>query len=156
MGNTKSNQKNKEKKHLVVVGLSYAGFNLLHKVKDDFRVTIIDKNDFFEWTSSTPISIHNGEFFDEHTVDYHKMVNIDKVFGENVKFQQALLDEIIDQNTIAIKSTKGETSDSVVKTQSELINFDYLVLTTGHVYLLNENIETVFNIYGKHQKADLC
>lgn len=155
MGCGGSSDTRETQKHLVVVGFSFAGFNLLHKVKDDFKVTIIDKKDFFEWSSGTPSSIHSDETFETSTVDYHKMINVDKVFGRNVKFQQALLDEIVDQNTITIKPTKGKTADSVAKAGSNQIKFDYLVLTTGHVYSINEDTETVFNMYSRYQKADL-
>ena len=46
MGN--SNTRN-YKKHLVIVGGSMAGINLLHYVQNDFKITLIEKREYFEW-----------------------------------------------------------------------------------------------------------
>ena len=51
------------KDHLVLVGFSFAGFQLLHKLQHLFKVTVVEKKGFFEWTTGTPHSIHDEEYF---------------------------------------------------------------------------------------------
>jgi NADH dehydrogenase FAD-containing subunit len=155
MGCSSSDAARESKRHLVIVGFQFAGINLLMKVKDHFRVTIIDKKDFFEWTTGTPHSIHDEEYWEGRTVNFDKAINKDKVFGKNVRFTQALLHELVDENTIRVKSTKGKTWEAVESSSPKEIKFDYLALCTGHVYNINEDTEKVFNLYNIRQKGDL-
>ena len=45
MGTTNTN----DRKHLVIVGGSFAGLVLIPKIKDQFNITLIEKKDHFEW-----------------------------------------------------------------------------------------------------------
>jgi NADH dehydrogenase FAD-containing subunit len=50
-----------EKKHLVVIGASFAGLSLVEDLKNDFMITIIEKKDHFEWKPAMPKSMLNPE-----------------------------------------------------------------------------------------------
>lgn len=51
----------KERKHLIVVGASFAGLMVVDKLKDDFNITLVEKKDHFEWICSMPKSMVNPE-----------------------------------------------------------------------------------------------
>lgn len=46
MGNGQANIQNK--KHLVIIGGSFGGYEILKQVDTYFKVTVIDKTDYFE------------------------------------------------------------------------------------------------------------
>lgn len=143
MGSSNSHE---ELKHLVIVGGSFAGFNLLQRVKNNFKITLIDMKEFFEWICSAPHSmLSDAKYFnDKATVDFHKMVEVDKVFGNNVTFVQGLLDELVDEHTIKIKRTQGKYGDQMDSVESEEIEFDYLAICTGASYMFDESILDIY------------
>ena len=75
----------------------------------NFKITLIEKKEFYEWVTATPYSvIDNIRYFDNQAiVDFEQMVNADKVLGVNVAYMQAELIELVDTNTIKIRMIKG-------------------------------------------------
>ena len=128
MGCGSSNQTKDILPHLVIVGFQYGGFNLLQQVKDNFRVTVIDKKDFFEWTTATPHSMHVEGCFESKSENLHTAINSNKVFGSNVKFIQGLVDEVVDEHSIKYKPTKGKNSSSIGSASTKSLEYDYLAL----------------------------
>ena len=139
--------------HLIIVGGSNAGIILSLNVNKNFRITLIEKKEFYEWVTATPYSVidNTGYFDNQATVDYEQMVNVDKVLGVNVTYMQAELTELVDTNTIKIRRIKGADLE---KNEEEL-HFDYLALWTGSNYPLNEKVEDVYKIYSKEERKKL-
>ena len=92
-------------------------------VNKNFRITLIEKKEFYEWVTATPYSVidNTGYFGNQATVDYEQMVNVDKVLGVNVTYMQAELTELVDTNTINIRRIKGTD----LERNEEELNFDY-------------------------------
>ena len=139
-------------KHLVIVGASFAGVSLCLNVGSAFKITLIDRKEFYEWVTAIPKSIVNrsGYFDEQATIDYNEMVNVNKVLGPNVTFVQADLTELVDESTIKIKRiTDGKAS------KEEELNFDYLTLCTGAIYSINGAAEDIAKIYTKKERSTL-
>ena len=160
MGNSNTRE---HKKHLVIVGGSFAGMTLLHYVQNDFKITLIDKKDHVEWICMLPKSIlDNSTFFeDEAIADLKECIEDKKVFGDNAHFIQAIMTQVVDQGTIKIKRTGGlQNKDTLEKNaldlsniEEEEIKFDYLVICTGSNYIANEeNVTDVAHIFTKEQR----
>jgi len=147
----------KEKKHLVIVGGSFAGVNLIMKLKDEFKITLIDKKDYFEWICGLPQSyIGNKDYFDKKaTADFHQMVEVDKVFGNNVTFLQGMLSELVNENLIKVKKTKGVKRDQIEGIQEEEIHFDFLALCTGGIYRMNEDADSAKLVFSKKERQTM-
>ena len=62
MGN--SQQQSGAKPHLVIIGGSFAGLEVFFKVKDFFRITIIDRTNYFEY-----LTLYYKEFAAKDTYD---------------------------------------------------------------------------------------
>ena len=122
-------------------------------VKKNFRITLIEKKEFYEWVTATPYSVidNTGYFDNQAKVDYEQMVNFDKVLGVNVTYLQAELTELVDTNTIKIRRIKGANLE---KNEEEL-QFDYLTLWRSSNYPLNEKVEDVYKIYSKEERKKL-
>ena len=137
--------------HLVIVGGSFAGISLCLNVNMNFRITLIEKKEFFEWVTAAPYStVDNSGYFDKQaTIDYVQMVNKDKVLGVNVTYVQAELMELVDTNTIKIKKINGADLEK----QEEELRFDYLTLCTGSCLNFNDKIEDVYKIYSKEKRS---
>lgn len=153
MGCSSSNQARSSLPHLVIVGFQYGGYNLLHQVKDKFRVTVIDKKDFFEWFTAAPASIHQKGNFERVSESYHNAVNIKKVFGPNVKFEQGLVSELVDAHNLKYIPTSGKKAGHPGSSTKKL-RFDYLALCTGSVWSANHPSEDVFNIFTSEDKSE--
>ena len=123
-------------------------------VKKNFRITLIEKKEFYEWVTATPFSVINntGYFDNQATVDYEQMVNVDKVLGVNVTYLQVELTELVDKNTIKIRRIKGVNLE---KNEEEL-QFDYLTLWSGPNYPLNEkNRRCIRNLQQRREKETI-
>ena len=144
-------------RHLVIVGASFSGMSLLGLVQKNFKITLIDKREFFDWTCGTPhMILSDPEYFEDNvTVDLNQAVNTDRIFGQNVTFVQGYLEELINENFIRIKKTKGKKGDQLQTLPAEEIHFDYLVICTGATYSINEDLEGMFNIFSKKEKGEL-
>ena len=140
-----------------------AGINLLHYVQNDFKITLIEKREYFEWIWMLPKSIlDSGSFFeDEATADLRECIEDKKVFGDNVNYIQAIMTQVVDQSTLKIKRTGGlQNKDTLEKNaldlsniEEEEIKFDYLVLWTGSNYIANEqNVTDVAHIFTREQR----
>lgn len=57
-------------KKVVIVGASFAGLSVAEKLWDQFDVTIVDKNDYFEYICTNTRSIVEDEHMDEITLSY--------------------------------------------------------------------------------------
>jgi NADH dehydrogenase FAD-containing subunit len=117
-----------------------------------FKITLIDRKEFYEWVTAVPKSIvsRSGYFDDQATIDYNEMVNVNKVLGANVTYVQADLTELVDENTIKIKRiSKGKAS------KEEELSFDFLALCTGAIYSINGTAEDIAKIYTKKERSTL-
>lgn len=117
----------------------------------NFKITLIEKREFFEWVTAAPYStVDNTGYFDNQaTIDYVQMVNKDKVLGVNVTYEQAELVEVVDSHTIMIKKINGGDLEK----QEEELRFDYLALCTGSLLPYNDKAEDVYKIYSKEKRS---
>lgn len=151
MGSNKSRVPT-ELPHLVVVGGSFAGISICLNTNMNFRITVIEKKEFFEWATAVPYSVVSKDYFETGaTIDYNQMINVDKVLGVNVTYEQAVMTELVDENTLKISKINGADLEN----SEETIKFDYLVLCTGSIYSLNDKPEDIYKIYNKKKRADL-
>jgi apoptosis-inducing factor 2 len=147
----------KEKKHLVIVGGSFAGIFLIYRLSSTFKITLIDKKEFFEWSWAVPHSYIGDPRYFAHkaTVDFHQMIDVDKVYGNDASFTQGILDELVNDNAIKIKRTKGRHGNDLDSVEAEEIHFDYLAICTGSIYSINEDPDDIFNIFSKADRESL-
>jgi hypothetical protein len=146
-----------DRRHLVIVGASFSGMNLVLQVQKYFKITLIDKKEFFDWTCGTPqMILADPEYFENNvSADLDQAVNIDRIYGPNVTYVQGYLEELVNENIIRIKKTKGKKGDQLQALPSEEIHFDYLAICTGATYSINEDLEGMFNIFSKKEKGEL-
>jgi len=57
-------------KRVVIVGGSFAGYNVGNQLMDDFDVTIIDKKDYFDFFICIPRAYAVRDFYNEIHVSY--------------------------------------------------------------------------------------
>lgn len=152
MGCASSSDMRETMPHLVIVGFQFGGYNLLQQVKDKFRVTVIDKKDFFEWTCAAPASIHQEGNFERISTSYDEAINAKKVFGSKVKFVQGLVSELVDAHNLKYVPTKGKTSGHP-GSGAKGLRFDYLAICTGSVWAANHSAEDLFNIFSSKEKS---
>lgn len=112
------------KKTLVIVGASIAGFTVGEYLWNDYNVVFVDQRDYFEYN---PTSIKNAvdkEWVDTITIKYS-----DVVTGHGNKFQyiQATLVNVDKEgNTIEVKPAQGP--------KNQKLAYDVLLLATGFLY----------------------
>ena len=115
MGNAQVGITNK--KHLVIIGCSYAGYEILKQVDQFFKVTVIDKTDYFENFIYYFKEYETPDHFNSSILEY-----------KNVK---------VDSNTTFIKGTVVKVSKdkkvSYLDAEGGIQNlgFDYLVIASG-------------------------
>lgn len=145
-------------KHLVIVGASFAGLGVLTYVQSSYRITVIEKKDFFEWVCLTPRSmIDKEDWFDkEGTVLLKDTFENKKVFGDNVEYIQGLLTEVVDDKSLKFKRVEGIDFGSDLKSiPEETLNFDFLVLATGANFTINESsVDNVYNIFSRDRRRE--
>lgn len=153
MGN---NQGTVKKKHLVIVGGSFAGLLLAQKLSSSFNITIVEQKDYFEWICGMPASILNPDYFqNQATVMLADMIERDRVLGDNVHFLQATLTQIVDSHRIKVKRTdKTEELKTLDNIPEEIINFDFLAICTGTWFKVNEtDVQKVAYLFSKEHRA---
>lgn len=152
MGCSSSNNTRETLPHLVIAGFQFGGYNLLHQVKDHFRVTVIDKKDFFEWVCAAPASIAVEGNFEQVSTSYHDALNVEKVFGNNVKFVQGLVSELVDSHNLKYVPTKGKKSGHP-GTGSKDLRFDYLAICTGSIWSVNHTAEEFLHTFTSKDRS---
>ncbi|CAI2371185.1 unnamed protein product [Moneuplotes crassus] len=152
MGCTSSNQTKSPLPHLVIAGFQYGGYNLLHQVKDKFRVTVIDKKDFFEWTPAGPTNMSKEGNFEMISENYHNAINTNKVFGSNVNFKQGLVTELVDNHNLKYVPTRKSKTTSQTAAEKN-VTFNYLAICTGSIWSANHDLKDVLSIYSKEDKS---
>eukprot|EP00347_Sterkiella_histriomuscorum_P010740 403375101 len=111
-------------KRVIIIGCSFAGLSLAEQLWDTHEVTIIDKNDFFEYICTGTRSFVDDDHFDEISVSYVSMM---KAHSQRAEFVHGCLEEIFpEQNQILIRN--GNTKEL------EFRDYDFLVLCTGASY----------------------
>lgn len=138
--------------HLVIVGFQFGGFNLLQQVKDKFRVTVIDRKDFFEWSCAAPASIHQKGYFERTSTSYHKAINSKKVFGSGVKFIQGSVVDLVDSHKLSYVPTKGKKAGNL-KGPTKDLRFDFLAICTGSDWSANHDSEEFVNMTSVKEKS---
>lgn len=141
------------KPHLVIVGFQYAGYNLLHQVKDHFRVTVLDMKEFFEWKTAMPSHIFQEGNFEKKIVKYQAALNSQKVFGKDVKYIQGMASELVDEKTLKYIPTKGMPAGSKKPVAEKVIEFDYLAICTGSTWNINDKPDVAHNIFKANDKS---
>ena len=91
--------------NLVIVGGSYAGFNLLNKFIGQFNITLIDKNEFFESNPTNMKYLVDDNEFDQFTVPFSEL---EKGYHGQFKFIQGTLTTVNTDNSITIKKHNGD------------------------------------------------
>jgi NADH dehydrogenase FAD-containing subunit len=87
-------------------------------------VTIIDRNDYFNFVCTAPRAITTDGHFDATTLNYSHFI---EKHNHKAVFKQGTLDSINHtKNTISIKTKGGQDSEEV--------HYDYLALCTGSTY----------------------
>lgn len=106
---------------MIIVGFSYAGFNLAKAVWDHFDVTVIDQNLYFEHICSNVKTSVDAEFADKILHSYETMA---KAYPK-ITFKQATLIGVMQDNNIHVRQPDN---------LEVMIPFDFLVLCTGFSY----------------------
>lgn len=106
---------------MIIVGFSYAGFNLAQKVWDHFDVTVIDKNLYFEHICANVKTSVDADFTDKILYSYDMIA---KSYPK-ITFKQATLIGVMQDNNIHVRQPDN---------LEVMIPFDYLVICTGFSY----------------------
>ncbi|CDW86381.1 pyridine nucleotide-disulphide oxidoreductase family protein [Stylonychia lemnae] len=124
MGGTCSKTQVAYDKKVIIVGCSFAGLTLAEQLWDYFDVTLIDKNDYFEYICTTTRSLVKDEHLDSITVSYVTMM---RAHSKRAEFQQGTLMEIYpERNQILLQNVQTGEFD--------YRNYDFLVICTGSSY----------------------
>ena len=99
--------KAKLNKHVVIVGGSYAGFNLAIELYDILNVTIIDKRPFFENTTLLPRCMVDENLYTEKLV--FNFDEAQKMHHNKFNFIQGSLTTVNRGNSITITRPDGQT-----------------------------------------------
>ena len=70
MGGFCTRQVVKSDKKVVIVGSSFAGMAVAEQLWDEFDVTIVDKNEYFEFICTGARSLVSNEHFDSISMNY--------------------------------------------------------------------------------------
>jgi NADH dehydrogenase FAD-containing subunit len=112
----------KSGKRVVIVGGSYAGYNVANQLMNDYSVTIIDKREYFDSFVAVPRAVAKKDYYNEIYVTYN---DSRRGYGNKFNFVQGELTTVNSNNSIIIKAANGAT---------KTITFDFLVLATGFKY----------------------
>jgi len=91
----------KSKKNLVIVGFSYAGFNVAQNVWDYYNVTVIDQNNYFEHICANVKTTVDIDFTNKILHSFEKMAQA----YPKIKFQQGRLKQVNTDNSILVEPT---------------------------------------------------
>jgi NADH dehydrogenase FAD-containing subunit len=98
MGGNSTKQAVKHNKHIVIVGGSFAGFTVAMALWNNFRVTIIDKKEYFENTTLLPRCMIDENLFTEKL--YYSFNESRKRHNNAFDFIQGELTTVNRNNTI--------------------------------------------------------
>ena len=104
MGNSQPPINTFKNKHVVIVGLSYAGFAIAEKLWDHFNVTCIDQNDYFEHICTSFKCSIDDKYHQEVLYSYDNMV---KAYNNKFQFRQAKLVQVNQNDSVLIKGKEG-------------------------------------------------
>jgi len=110
-------------KKLVVIGGGYGGISIAHKLKDDFTVTIIDRNNYFNQRMSGIRAGVVPGWEDKALTKFSELATY-------AKFMQAIPKSI-------------NTDSKTVELDDTSVSYDYLVIATGSTYY--DPIENIGN-----------
>ena len=94
----------RQKKQAIIVGGSYAGFEVASKIWDHLNVTIIDSNDYMEHICYSFKAMVEPDFSEKVL---YPMANLAINFKEKVNFKQARLNNVGSDNTIEVVLPDG-------------------------------------------------
>lgn len=124
MGNGQSLKKTStNKKRLLVVGMSYSGFQIASQLWDYFQVTIIDQNNYFEHIVNTVKCAIDDKYFDSLVQPLYKT---SEAYKDKFTFKQARLVLVNDNNSVDV--------ETIPSGSRKTLYYDYLVLCTGSSY----------------------
>ena len=106
---------------MLIVGFSYAGFNLAQNLWDDFDVTVIDQNQYFEHIFTNIKSSVDPAFPDRILHSFDKMAQV----YPKLTFKQAKLVQVNLDDSVFVEMKDGKR---------EKLTYDVLVLCTGFSY----------------------
>jgi NADH dehydrogenase FAD-containing subunit len=87
-------------------------------------VTIIDRNDYFNFVNTAPRALTTEGHFDKTTMNFADFI---KVHNDKAVFKQGVLESINHKNnSIGIRKKGAEVVEE--------INYDYLAICTGSTY----------------------
>ena len=104
----------------MIVGGGFAGSKIARNLEGIFKVTMVDKKEYFEFTPSV----------------LRTLVQPDKVTTLQVNHKEYLKDtEILTGEVFDIDSTKNQVHyNPKDKNEPETINYDYMVIAAGSSY----------------------
>ena len=110
-----------DKKRLLIIGASYAGMDIYNKVKQNFQVTLIDKNDFFENFIYYFKEFSRDDHFQTTVRTYEEILRKD-IDTLGTKFVQGEVLKVGKDNKVLYKAANGEEKE---------LRFDFLVIASG-------------------------
>ena len=100
-------------KHIIIIGGGFAGANSAKSLEKDFKVTLIDTKDYFEFTPSILRTLVSPEHLEKIQIPHEKYLKKTKI----------------------IKSEVIEVSkEKVILKNKKQLKFDYLIIASGAKY----------------------
>jgi NADH dehydrogenase FAD-containing subunit len=127
-------------KRVVIVGGSYAGYNIATQLLNDYSVTIVDKREYFDSFVAIPRALAVKDYYNEISVSYN---DSRKGYANKFDYIQGELTTVNTNNTIIIKAPNGAT---------KTITYDFLVLATGFKYDSPYKTESVVTLATRKQE----
>jgi NADH dehydrogenase FAD-containing subunit len=127
-------------KRVVIVGASYAGYNIATQLLNDYSVTLIDKREYFDSFVAIPRALAVKDYYNEISVSYN---DSRKGYANKFDYVQGELTTVNTNNSIIIKAPNGAT---------KTITYDYLVLATGFKYDSPYKTEDVVTLANRKQE----
>ena len=107
----------------MIVGGSYSGFTMAEYLWADFKVTIIDQKDHFEYVASNLKCAIDDSWSERILIKYSDVI---KGHVQRFSFIQASLVDVNTDDTITIQKVGSESTD--------VLHYDILLLCTGFSY----------------------
>src|SRR3989344_147230 len=100
------------KKKVVIIGGGFAGSTAARKLENDFKVTLIDLKDYFEFTPSVLRTLVEPQHVEKIQVRHVQYLEKTQIIQEHVK----------------------DISTTEVHTASQVYPYDYLIIASGSRY----------------------
>lgn len=123
MGASKSLAKSRSEKRIVIVGASFAGLGVAELLWDHFLVTIIDKNNYFEYVCTNPRALVKEQLIKDLTL---RVDDIRAGHSNKFDFIHGKVQSVLNNNSINICNFQTKQVENII--------FDYLVIATGGSY----------------------